>query len=97
MIPDGPKSKRPVDRAIGHFQVIGCDIREDISRCVALGGRAGADEEVVATRLLAKNYLARYFFAIVYACYMKSPDLKPFADWFNERKELSHLLDQLSL
>ena len=96
VIPDGPKCKRLVDRAIGHFQVIG-DIREDISRCVALGGRAGADEEVVATRLLAKNYLARYFFAIVYACYMKSPDLKPFADWFNERKELSHLLDQLSL
>ena len=75
MLPDGPKGKRPVDRAIGHFQVIG-DISEDISRCVALGGRAGADEEVVATRLLAKNHLARYFFAIVYAWYMKSPEFE---------------------
>jgi len=103
VIADGPLCKQIVDHSISYFSTIG-DIREDIIRCrdasEACTGDGQLRDSYVAAKLLGLNYLHRYFYLIVYVCYLRSSDSKPsskFSKWIHDRSELSYLLTNLSI
>ena len=98
VIPEGPKCKAIVDKCISYFFAIG-DMRKDIQRCKQKVEKEfkNTDPSIVATQLLGLSYLKRYYFLIVYVCFLRSKSSKRFDEWFDERSELAYLIDNISL
>lgn len=61
--------------------------------------RLAGHSVAAAARALGLHYLHRYFYLVTFACYLDMPSSRTtsFARWMSERRELKHLLHNLSL